>query len=288
MRLLEDVINHLVIHEAMIDDEGGSPIARYKEILEETTEGRYRSIEDPVDRTVSLIFKLVLEHQFDPWDIDLLRFCELYLERVRQEESVDLISSGRILLMAWNILKMQTESALERATPPEIEEEDWDFGIDLWDSESDFEFTQTVRKERDAPIQPRVFRKGERPVTLVELVDAFRDATEEAEKHRIAFERRRKNMIKLKRFRERSIRKMIHKEDLVEDISRVWTRINAFNGHPIPITELNKEDDILMVFMAVLFLAHDGKVKISQKDFPFGMIYVQNRMVQKQERPLPT
>lgn len=275
--MLEDVVRHLIIHEAMIDSDEGAQVHRYREILQETAEGRYLSITDPVDRTISLVFSLVLEHQLDPWDIDLIRFCRLYLDKVRKDRTVDLVSGGRILLMAWNILKLQTEEALARAAPPDLEEEEeWDLGIELFEDEVDFEYTQVVKRTRDPPIRPRVFRKGERPVTLVELIDAFKEATEEAERHKRAFQRRREHMAKLRRMRERSVRKMIHKEDLVEDITRIWTRITAMNGDPIPLPDLAVEGDLLLVFMAVLFLANDGKVRITQKDFPFGTIYVQN------------
>ncbi|MCI0497739.1 MAG: segregation/condensation protein A [Thermoplasmata archaeon] len=280
MRLLDDIVRHLIIHEAMLDEEDGS-VHRYREILQETTEGRYLSITDPVDRTISLVFSLVLENQLDPWDIDLIQFCRLYLEKVRQEEIVDLVSGGRILLMAWNILKLQTEDALARAAPPEIDHDtdDWTMEVDLFAHEVDFEYTMNVKKGRDPPIHPRVFRKGERPVTLVELIDAFTEATEEAQRHVKAFESRRARMAKLQQMRERSVRKMIHKEDLVEDIGRVWTRICALNGEPIPITDLTAEDDYILVFMAILFLSNDGKIKILQKDFPYGMIYVKNLKV---------
>ena len=61
-----------------------------------------------------------MEEEFDPWEIDLVRFTEVYLERVRAEGGVDFAVAGRLLYMAWSILYLQSEALLEaRANPPD-------------------------------------------------------------------------------------------------------------------------------------------------------------------------
>lgn len=279
--MLKDLINHLVIHKAVISEEDGEYIDRYMEILESVSQGKYRSITDPVDRTISLVFELVLEHQMDPWDIDLIKFCNIYLEKVRKERYIDLVTGGRLMLMAWNILKMQTEEALNRALPPQMEET-LDFSMEWFETEQDFDFTEAVKRSPTPPIQPRIMRKGERPVTLIELVDAFREASEEAERRRKAFETRRSRMARMRRLRVRTVGNMLHKEDLSEDISEVWKRINRFNGIPISLTDIwsGDRDELIVILMSILFLANDGKIRIWQEDFPFGMIYIQNLISQ--------
>ena len=56
-------------------------------------------------------------------------------------------------------------------------------------------------------------------------------------------------------------------------------RIQQFNGRSIPITSLcNFEDrnDRITTLLALLHLAQDRKVRVYQRKFPFGRIYVKN------------
>src|SRR5437762_494689 len=136
---------------------------------------------------------------------------------------------------------------------------------------------------RATPLTEAIRREGRRAVTLMELMDAFDEARREAD-------------LQLQRnaLREAAIRKFapnfhqkVHGEDLTEDIALTWQRLAQFNGEPIPLRQLTVGDvwDEVTVFMSLLFLAHLEKVKLWQKDYPYGEIFVKRLSM---EADLPT
>ena len=66
-----------------------------------------------------------------------------------------------------------------------------------------------------------------------------------------------------------------HKEDIEKDMKKVMERLSKLNGRAIPLRKLytNKEE-MLSVFLPLLFLAKEGKIFMWQKDFPYGEIYI--------------
>ena len=111
-----ELINHLLFHKALIDEnDGGERIEEYMELVRNIGKGMHIAIADEFEKSISLVFELVMEQHFDPWDIDLIKFSKLYLKRIRKEKSVDLITAGKIVLMAWSILKLQSDELLSKA-----------------------------------------------------------------------------------------------------------------------------------------------------------------------------
>src|SRR5438093_4933760 len=117
----------------------------------------------------------------------------------------------------------------------------------------------------------------------MELMDAFDEARRESE-----------IQLQLNALREQAIRKFapnfhrkVHGEDLTEDIALTWHRLAQFNGEPVPLRQITGGDvwDEVTVFMSLLFLAHLEKVKLWQKDFPYGEIYVK-RLSMTAELPM--
>ncbi|HWG91192.1 MAG TPA: hypothetical protein VNZ52_10140, partial [Candidatus Thermoplasmatota archaeon] len=105
----QQVVNHLLFHKAILQEEDTTDrINGYLKIVKERGEGAHVNIEDPFDKSIALAFELVLERHLDPWNIDLVQFATLYANRLKSEKDVDLITAGRLMLMAWTILKLQT------------------------------------------------------------------------------------------------------------------------------------------------------------------------------------
>ena len=103
-----DVINHLLFHKSLIDEkDDATRINRYVSMLQKTDEGEYISIENPFDRSIAIAFELVMQQHLNPWDVDLVSFSTLYMKRAK-EEKIDLMTAGRIIYMAWKILKLQS------------------------------------------------------------------------------------------------------------------------------------------------------------------------------------
>jgi segregation and condensation protein A len=89
------------------------------------------------DRAIAATFELVIDEQLDPWDIDLVSFARLYLKKIKKEGVIDLITAGRIILMAWKVLRLQSDYIVTILDQKEPEPEPlWD-DIPDWYMEDD-------------------------------------------------------------------------------------------------------------------------------------------------------
>jgi len=268
----EAVLDHLLFHKALLaDEDGGQRFDRYLAMVKEIEQGQHIAVRDPLEKSIAAAFELVFEAQLDPWAIDLGQFTKLYLDKVRQDGSVNFVTAGKLVFMAWSILKMQSDELLEAASPPAPaapEEGDLEF----YGEPADGDFNEAVLRQDRLPLHEAIRREGRRAVTLMELVEAFDEARLEAEAQ-----------LRLNALREAArgrfpanFREKVHGEDVSEDIGLTWQRIEQFDGQPIPLHALTTGDswDLATVFMAILFLAKMGKVKLWQKTVPRGEIYV--------------
>lgn len=279
-----EVVDHLLFHKSLLDPgEDPDRIDEYLDLVEESQGGEHVSIEDPVDRAVSVAFELAIDEHLDPWSIDLARFSSMYLERVRDDEVADLVTAGRLVFMAWRILRMQSDSVREQAEPDPEPEEAWDDGWDAIDDhqwlvdDADYDYTTQVQEAEEAPIEEQVRREGERKVTLYELVGALEEARQEAERRKLLEEKREAARDEMEE-QTAEPESVAHEEDQEAAIEEVWRRLNRFNGSPVPLSSLRdaNRDDLVRTFTSVLFLARENRVDLWQEEFPHGMIYVKN------------
>ena len=168
---IEELEQHLLFHKALADDEESlRRLGGYMDILSRAESGE--RLQDPVDESIRAVFSLVLENGMDPWEIDLSQFVRMYEAKV-SSDSFDMIVAGKLLLMAWRILRMQSESTRERSEPPAepvFEEVDDSF---FYDDEPMYVPEVSFREAYQ--------REPVRPVTMYELIDAFEDARKEIE-----------------------------------------------------------------------------------------------------------
>jgi len=196
----------------------------------------------------------------------------MYLDKVRKDGSVNFVTAGKLVFLAWSILKLQSDKVLLDALPPEppSAEDAWD--LDMYREPEDLDYNQAVLTGAAMPLTEAIRREGRRAVTLMELMDAFDDARRETQVH-----------MQLVALREDALRRFapnlhqkVHGEDLSEDIGLTWSRLVQFNGDAVPLRSLAVGGvwDEVTVFISILFLAQMEKVKLWQKEYPFGEIYV--------------
>src|SRR5207237_162995 len=77
-------------------------------------------------------FDLVLERQMDPWEINLVPFTKLFLDKVKKDGSVNFVTAGKLVFLAWSILKLQSDKVLLDAMPPEPTPEDGGWDLDMF------------------------------------------------------------------------------------------------------------------------------------------------------------
>jgi segregation and condensation protein A len=276
------VINHLLFHKSLIDDtDDMARINEYVELFQKTNQGNLMSIEDPVDRSIALAFELVNQAHFNPWDIDLVQFSTMYLKRAK-EENIDLITAGRIIHMAWKILRLQSDDLvinLQEPEPVNDNELEWDeFSTNMWLSADDeYTYTNLLMTVPDPPIEEPIRREPTRKVTLIELLDAFDYARKDAETHQIMEQRRKEERKRLIDASRKRMKGTAHEDNLEEDVIEIWEKIKHIDQTNIAITDLleeNSREELIKTIISVLFLAYDNKIKVYQKQFPYGKIFI--------------
>jgi segregation and condensation protein A len=286
-----ELINHLLFHKALIsEDDSGERIEEYMELVRNLDSGQHIAIADEFEKSISLVFELVMEHHFDPWNIDLIKFSKLYVKKIRKEKSVDLITAGKIVFLAWSILKLQSDEVLSKADVLEEEEfyfEGWNImPEEFYDSGEDLDYTSAVISEAQMPLKERIWHKKNRPVSLMELVDAFNEAKKDVEKQKKLIERkaRLKELMKV----DENFDEKVHKENLEEDIYVTWQRICMNEEDKMLLNDIidGTRDDLIARFVSILFLAIDSKIRLTQRRFPYGEIIIRN-ITPVEERLLP-
>jgi chromatin segregation and condensation protein Rec8/ScpA/Scc1 (kleisin family) len=224
----DDIVTRLLQNES--DLETSKYLDRLVE-LASLEEAEHQFLIDPFDRSVALVFQLFRSKDLDPWDVDLTSFLEMFEEKIRNEENIDLPTCGRLIRMAWQILRGQASTLIERQEMAwEDESEDFfDFDTAGWESDftdDDYNFSVGVLTGAADGVLPsmfegRIHREESRPVTLGELLMGLQSAKKISEeqilREQIAKERREANELARARFSG-----SLHVEDLEDDIRRTW------------------------------------------------------------------
>lgn len=271
----ENIMNHLLFHKSIIrENDEDLDIDNYMSLLHKLDEGMHVVIEDPVEKAVAIAFQLVMDQKFDPWDLDLVEFTKIYLKRINKEEDVNFIIAGRLILMAWSVLKMQSDKVLMDANPPEeVGEyffEDWGI-MEQYEEPEANTYVQTVLQQESPILQPAVRNTATRQVSLMSLLEAFDEARQEIELRKLVGHLDEPEL-------EFNVSDNMHVEDLEENISITWQRICNCDKEIIPITQVWNDDpmDRVRVFVSTLFLAKMKKVSLSQRKLPYGEIMIKS------------
>lgn len=215
---------------------GGEPdlaTSKYLDRISELAsmeEAEHQFLIDPFDRSVALVFQMFQSNDLDPWDVDLSSFLEMFSTRIENSENIDLPTCGRLIRMAWSILRNQASTLIEKQERVfDFDEEDtWDFegGWETDFDDDDYNFSVGILSGAADDVLPTIFegrvhRDEGRPVTLGELLmglqEAGRLAEEQRTRERIAKERREALSTARERFKG-----SLHVEDLEGDLERTW------------------------------------------------------------------
>ncbi len=286
----DDIVSRLLGGEADLETN------RYLDRLVELSlveEAEHQFLIDPFDRSVALVFQMFHNTDLDPWDVDLSVFLELFNQRINDSENIDLPTCGRLVRMAWSILRGQASSLLERQEKSLIDEEveeTWDFE-DSWESEfsdEDYNFSVGVLTGAASDVLPtmfegRIHREEGRPVTLGELLmglqAAGRLSEEQKMREKIAKERREANEKARARFGG-----SLHVENLEDDLKRTWDALRSRTLEEKESTNLSEIVEVLeknsidsglsaedakseaqvTALISSLFLTHRGYAEVSQ------------------------
>ncbi len=273
----EKVLRYLVFHRSLLgeSDDGSALLERYLGLVENLKEGLHVVIPDPFQKATALLFELVMEEEFDPWEIDLVRFTQTYLDRVREDGAVNFAIAGRLLYMAWSILYLQSEAVLrlrqaaeagpEGSTDPaEVPDDGY---LPLLTSPEAIDVTTAVLDSADPPPLLGMVRHPEtRPVSLLELVRAF-DEAEAGARKAIRIQELRERL----REEQRAPPEVLVHGDIPElDLADAWeAALHHPVGEPFPFLELwnplSGRDRLVALFLATLFLARERSIELRQE-----------------------
>ncbi|MFO1533495.1 MAG: hypothetical protein ABR562_07370 [Thermoplasmatota archaeon] len=271
------VVRHLLWHKAMVGDEDdGRKITDYIEIVTRSQDGEHVAIKDGFHRDLAIAFELVIREHLDPWDIDLSKFAATYMQEAGKR-GVDLVTAGRILLLAWTVLKLQSQEAADRAViRSEPAAESWEDIPDFNWSDEQVDYNSRLLALPQAPIDEKIRHRGDRRVTLMELLSAFEEVHAESQARLVLNEQKLAARLSLKRRMRGKVGLMMHREDLEAEIAETWTRILEFPSLPVPFSGLHESTpaDVVQTFNSLLFLAKAQRITVTQEDFPYGEVWV--------------
>ena len=262
-------------------------------------EAEHQFLMEPFDRSVALVFQMFQSSDLDPWDVDLSSFIEMFNQRIKTAENIDLPSCGRLIRMAWAILRDQSSTLIERQERALDfdEDETWDFdgGWEAEFADEDYNFSLGVMTGAADEALPSIFegrihRDEGRPVTLGELLLGLKDASRLAEeqriRERIAKERRDANEKARARFSG-----SLHVEDLEGDLKRTWTSLKSKSSGDGAVSLREGADDLnatslsqgiaeeeaqaeaqVTAFVSTRFLTNRGYVGLTQEGGDDGKI----------------
>lgn len=201
-----------------------------------------------------VLVELAKRGELDPWDIDIARTTEKFLDYIDSLERRDLRIPARTLLYASILLRMKSDSMEggEEVEPiPELEG---------WIEEEEEKIDQLP--------SPPVRRHTKRPVTLEELILELKKAEMVG---------RRKAM--RERWPEAPAEKTLdlsHEEGIEEHIKALEPILDDMLGSSEKVSfEKVRGKEGIMNYVSLLFMAQRKQVWLEQEEF-FGELYIKN------------
>ena len=298
----DDIVTRLLQGEEDLET------SRYLDRLVELAsleEAEHQFLIDPFDRSVALVFQLFRSKDLDPWDANLTSFLEMFEERIKTTDNIDLPTCGRLIRMAWQILRGQASSLIERQDRAwdELEEDFLDFDVSGWEtefSEDDYNFSVGVMTGAADTVLPsmfegRIHREESRPVTLGELLMGLQSAKQISEdlklREQIAKERREAHAKARARFSG-----SLHIEDLEADLRRTWNALRDRSDEGDMAVDLKdiakylrdrsvegglefdeaEAEAQVTALVSALFLTHRGYADLTQQSGRNGLISIKD------------
>ncbi len=206
------------------------------------------------DQPFQILLNMAREDKIDPWDVDINKVADLYVQKIRKREKLDLRVSGRALSSASVLLRMKAETSPNNGGSEEEEEMLEELDFDMPDV---------------GPLT--IIRKNPQQITLSDLAKSLQDVLKEPDK-----EEREKKRAKTA---QKVIRQLddyhINIEDHIQEFHEKIALL-ASNGERINFTELLPEKNKLEIarnLLLALFLSSRGKISLHQEE-PFDDIYV--------------
>ena len=252
---------------------------------------------------VELLVQLAKDGEIDPWDIDVVRVTDKFLEAI---EDADLRTSGRALFYASVLLRMKSDELFATDEPEEEELPPWeapfaDEGPGPVDGGSEdgpapgFDPVESLEAEMERRLERKQARG--KPETLDELVRELRSA----ERGSRWKESRSYDTSDSPQGYDRGVQELdyhanddfrvddeptsddvthtTHEEDIeavIDDVEAELEVQYAEGREEVLYAEIEAVGGTrVMTYLALLFLAHRGRIRLEQDEL-FGDLWIQN------------
>lgn len=218
----------------------------------------------------AFIRELVKTEQMDPWDIDIRKISNKFLELVTDLKEMDFRLSGKMILATSFFLKIKSDKLLG---------EDME-AFDAMIIEDDFEdFEELPEDFQDVPeptLIPRSPQPRKRKVSISDLAHALESALKKEKKKKIRAIQRQQQTEKIQE--QQDLKPKEKKKDIDVIIEEVYTKIkNLFTKKPkVHFNHLlssNEKTHKVETFIPLLHLDNQGRVALIQEKH-FGDIHV--------------
>jgi segregation and condensation protein A len=214
-----------------------------------------------------VLVRIVIEEKMDPWQIDLIRLADVFMNYIERMKQLDLRVPARFILIAAILLRMKSDilapEKKKKTLIPEGEREE----------ESKAQKAEIEILSKVPPLEPPVERIPVRTVTLEELIFALKKAFEVKERREIRRRRKKEVFRDFVEAREEDI-------DITERVNlllnQIKTILEELEKEEVEFSKLVgewKREKIVKTLLPILHLSQEGKVSYEQPKL-FEEIYI--------------
>ncbi|MEM5829773.1 MAG: segregation/condensation protein A [Candidatus Aenigmatarchaeota archaeon] len=198
-----------------------------------------------------IIYHIVSIEKLDPWNIDLIKLTDSFLNYLKRIQELDFRIPARVVFVAAVLLRLKADY------------------LSIFEEEETIE--QIVQQQQiDLGIDPNLVQLGvplrripKRQITLDELILALRKAIAVRER-RIERKRKWRERIELQ-IKEEDITKRI--EEMMKEIDELMKKLNSDKVGFSQIVKKWERKRIVDKFVPLLHLENNGKIETEQEDF---------------------
>lgn len=202
----------------------------------------------------SLLYEIMQKNELDPWNLDLSKLANEYINKIKMFKKLNFKVSGKVLLAAAILLKMKSDRLLL--------DDLFKVGKEKTKEIPTFDFEKY-------DLEPQIPWPRERRVTLKELVVALRKALEV----------KNKRVQKKGDFKE-EIKIIFQRYNINQAIDEIYAKIVSFlkGKEQIEFFELVKtKEDIISTFVPLIHMIDKKNISLSQEEL-FGPLYIKMRV----------
>ncbi|HIJ99092.1 TPA: segregation/condensation protein A [archaeon] len=190
-----------------------------------------------------ILLDIVKSEELDPWDIDITKLTQIYLDRIQKMKELDLRIPARIILAAAILLRLKSETlSLTKSEEGMFEE--------LFGQEEE------IPAEEPEPVpllDLRLTRKPLRKITLADLIETLEKAMEKSHRERALPYQVALNLPEV---------------DISEMIETLYRKIYNMREEKIPFRALlpqNTTSHAVDTFLPLLHLANEQRIDLEQE-----------------------